>query len=189
MTETVTALDVLALADWERATKTKLIIARPLCTMLLDESVASQFMIKTLEGAQAIQANSIVCIGIGNDIWQQSKTSLLKNYTVTDFTTDGWMICTPKPENVREVLEVTEDLCQTGKFRIKAKWGTPEGDTFFQVGKVGDYIARDVDDHTDTWIVAREMFLNTYETEKENEIRKQQNAPVANVLPFCKKAA
>jgi hypothetical protein len=198
-------IDVSSLEGWTTATKTKNLIARPLCTLITDNSIMSKFMLSTLEGQQVLKEDAIVCVGIGNDIWQQSKKSLLGKYDVTDFTTDGWMICTPKVGNSVECIEITEELLKSldlptehdiqpryDNFTIKAQWGQPfvsGPDEYIQIGKTGDFICRPPEDRADVWIVARTMFQNTYETVSESASRIELKAPSANVIPLFKKVA
>jgi hypothetical protein len=189
-----TRLDPSKFEVWDIATKTKNLIARPLSTLVIDGSILSKFLLATLEGEQILKADSIVCVGIGNDVWQQSKKTLLKNYDISDFTTDGWMVCTPKPENKRDAVEVTEEVFNSQcvftsatEFEIVALWGKRSGNELIQIGKIGDFILRNQDIHNDIWIVARDMFLNTYETLKESSVREELREPSKNVIPLFKK--
>jgi hypothetical protein len=197
-------IDVSSLEGWTTATKTKNLIARPLCTLITDNSIMSKFLLSTLEGQQVLKEDSIVCVGIGNDIWQQSKKALLSKYDVTDFTTDGWMVCKPKEGNIVQCFEVSinnmsmqeldavvfDDLVEAQEFLVYAQWGYLESNgRFTQKGKIGDFICRNPEEPSDVWIVARTMFQNTYETVSETELRIDLKAPSANVIPLFKKVA
>lgn len=148
------------------ASKVKPLKAKPINSLLVDPSVASKFLLDTLEGTQMLKANSMICIGEHNDIWQQDKKKLLAKYTVVEITDDGWMVCNPKPENVVDVAQITPlDIpLESGvNFAIKGQWGERQSDgTFVQYGKIGDYVARSQSDPTDVWIIAKKIFENTY---------------------------
>lgn len=108
---------------------------------------------------------------------------LLQKYDVTAIDTDGWMICTPKPDNAVNCIEVTKELLSTfngtnvsvkypddrmynmGDFAIEGQWGDdkyPELGKNIQWGSAGDFICQNLTDPTDVWIVRRRLFLNTY---------------------------
>jgi len=132
--------------------------------LIADKTLVAKFLLDTLEGTQSLAKDSVVCIGIDNDAWQQTTKALLKKYNVTTFTEDGWMICEPKPEAVAECCEITADLMEgQTEFEVVGQWGKKQDDgTHLQYGVVGDYICRQPHDHTDVWRVARKFFINTY---------------------------
>ena len=181
------------LTNWKTATKTRNIIARPLCTLIIDSDIATKLLLKTLEGNQEIafsKSDTMVCVGASTDVWQQDKKKLLQKYDVVDFTTDGWMICKPKPDNEVEVVEITElilalTLNPTDAFTIEGQWGQPSDDgKFLQFGNIGDFICRNPKDHTDNWIVKKFLFRSTYVVTGEVD----ETSDLSNVIPFRKVA-
>lgn len=151
--------------NFVRAKKTKPLRAKPMAQILVDPSVREKFLLQTLEGNQILKAGSIMCVGIGNDAWQQTQANLFKKYTVESVDDNGWMTCQPKPENEVQAAEITEEFKNT--FSLKAQWGEEYfvngAQTFLQFGITGDFVLRRPDDNSDLWIVARKMFLATYE--------------------------
>jgi hypothetical protein len=102
---------------------------------------------------------------------------------VTEIDKDGWMICTPKPDNAVNCLEMSKDFLASiretnaskpypddrmenmGSFAIEGQWGTadyPELGKNVQWGNTGDFICQNRTDPTDVWVVRRKLFLNTY---------------------------
>lgn len=144
--------------------KVKPIRVKSLQTLLHDETVLNKFLLATLEGTQMLRASAMVCIGPDGDMWQQTKERLHKQYTPIELDTDGWVTFQPKPENERDVCEITLDGCLDGEFFVNAQCGERQADgSFVQKGKSGDYVVRSREDPTDIWIVARTVFNNTYE--------------------------
>ena len=141
--------------------KTKGLRAKPMVTLLVDRAVMAKFLVDTLEAKEPVHADAMFCIGESNDAWQQSAKKLLAKYTVDAIDADGWMVCTPKQENSVEFCVLQET---TYGGYIQGNWGeTVEGlGTNLQRYKPGDVIVRNREDHTDTWVVDRKIFLNTY---------------------------
>ena len=171
------------LTGWRVASKTQPLKAKPLITLLVDRQVASKFLLDTLEGREPLGDGSIVCIGGAGDAWQQTQKKLLQKYDVTEIDKDGWMICTPKPDNAVNCLEMSKDFLASiretnaskpypddrmenmGSFAIEGQWGTadyPELGKNVQWGNTGDFICQNRTDPTDVWVVRRKLFLNTY---------------------------
>ena len=161
------------IANWLVAKKTKPLRAKPINTILADQTVANKFLLATLEGSQMLKANSMVCIGDDDDVWQQTVEKLHKQYTPTEVDADGWTIFVPKPEARRDVIQIH---CPD-KFQLQAQWGERQADgTFLQEGESGDYLLRNADDDHgaenglwDCWIVKKCIFEATYEIEEEAE--------------------
>lgn len=162
------------LALWGLAKKTKPLKAKPTADILADTSVAAKFMLSTLEGVQALVHDSMICVGASDDVWQQTRKDLLKKYTVTDITPDGWLVCTPKPDNQVRIVELTEAFLEPEipldakgmelTFEIVGLWGRPIGNgCFVQECAQGDFIAQREDNFEDVWVIRRKVFLNTYE--------------------------
>jgi hypothetical protein len=142
------------------AKKVKPLQAKPMQCLLNDERVMAHFLLNTLEGTQMLKANSMVCIGVCGDVWQQDRNKLHQAYTPTEVDEDGWVTFTPKPDAERDACQILGVLT----FNIKAQWGTRQSDgSFIQVGNNGDYVLRSKEDPTDVWIVARKVFESTYE--------------------------
>lgn len=161
-------LDTTGLFKGKIAKKVKEVRAKPMVNLIVDRSVLSKFLVDTLEAKEPVSADAIMCIGEGNDAWQQTATSLLSKYTVESIDADGWMVCKPRPEHSVEFFEVTDGMV-TGDFCfIVGQWGqTIEGVERLQKARVGDMVARNRVDTSDQWVVDRKIWRNTY-TEMAN---------------------
>ena len=147
-----------------RASKTKPLKAKPINTIMTDMSIASKFLLATLEGQQSLRHDSFVCIGDDDDAWQQPREKLLAKYNIVDVDVDGWMTCVPKEGNEVNVIKVTEHFGCADGFKLVAQWGEEQDDgTFLQSGEQGDYILQNPEDLMDLWIVAKKVFETTYE--------------------------
>lgn len=145
------------------AKKTKGLRAKPMVTLLVDRTVMSKFLVDTLEAKEPVHADAMFCIGESNDAWQQSAKKLLSKYTVDAIDPEGWMVCNPKMENSVEFsqTQVGEGFGHGGW--IQGNWGeTIEGMPNLQRYKSGDFIVRNREDHTDTWVVDQKIFINSY---------------------------
>jgi hypothetical protein len=148
-------------ASWGIAKKTALIRAKPLSAILVDGSALDKFLLATLEGDQPVARSNLMCIGATAEPWQQTAKAILKKYSVTAIEDDGWMICTPLPENEVEFFKIVDGQDAT---HIVGLWGSTIGDlTNLQSFKVGDYVCRQTYDHKDQWIVREALFDATYE--------------------------
>ena len=151
------------LSDWNVASKTKPIKAKPLINLLVEKEVASKFLLDTLEGREPLGDGSVICIGEAGDTWQQMPNKLLAKYSVESIDAAGWMICQPRPDNAVDCYEVVEGQCSDGKFYVIAQWGETFGnEENVQKGVTGDFICRNREDKSDVWVVNRKLFLNTY---------------------------
>jgi hypothetical protein len=140
--------------------KVKPLQAKPMQCLLNDKRVMTNFLLNTLEGTQMLKANSMVCIGVCGDVWQQDIDKLHKAYTPVEVDEEGWITFVPKPEARRDACQI---FC---KFNIMAQWGTKQTDgSFVQTGNDGDYILRSKEDIDDVWIVAKKVFESTYQFE------------------------
>jgi len=140
--------------------KTKGLRAKPIVTLLVDRTVMAKFLVDTLEAKEPVHADAMFCIGESNDAWQQSAKKLLAKYTVEAIDSDGWMICYPKKENSVEFSQLPDT---TYGGYIQGNWGeTVEDMPNLQRYKPGDFVVRNREDHTDTWIVDKKIFLNSY---------------------------
>jgi hypothetical protein len=143
------------------AKKTALIRAKPLSAIIVDGSALDKFLLATLEGDQPVSRANLMCIGATAEPWQQTAKAILKKYQVTAIEDDGWMICTPLPENEVEFFKID---ATTGETHIVGLWGSTIGDHVnLQSFKVGDYVCRQTYDHKDQWIVREALFDATYE--------------------------
>lgn len=143
--------------------KNKPLIAKPMQTLLNDERVMNSFLLSTLEGTQMLKANSMVCIGVCGDIWQQDRDKLHKAYKPVEVQEDGWVKFEPKPESERDACQIA-CLDPESEFKLVAQWGTRQTDgSFVQTGHSGDYVLRSKEDPTDVWIVEKSIFDRTYE--------------------------
>lgn len=168
--------------DWKVASKTQPIKAKPLITLLVDRTVTSKFLVDTLEGKEPLGDGVVICVGGAGDAWQQMPKKLLAKYDVTAIDDNGWMICTPKPDNAVNCIEVTKLLLETpgqlcvakppdeemykmASFYVNGQWGSADYPAFgknVQWGDTGDFVCQNRTDPTDVWIVKRKLFLNTY---------------------------
>jgi hypothetical protein len=145
------------IATWRVAKKTKSMRAKPMVTLVIDKTVMAKFLIDTLEAREQVSPNAMFCIGETNDAWQQTPKTLLMKYDVTDVDADGWMMCTPKPDNNVEFVEATEDGFIVGV------WGeTIDGVENLQAFIAGDCIVRNREEHKDVWIVRQKIWINSY---------------------------
>lgn len=139
------------------AKKTKGLRAKPMVTLLVDRTVMSKFLVDTLEAKEPVHADAMFCIGESNDAWQQSAKKLLSKYTVDAIDPEGWMVCNPKQENSVEFAQTS-----FAGF-LQGNWGETFGEyKNIQRYKAGDYIVRNREDHTDTWVVDQKIFINSY---------------------------
>jgi hypothetical protein len=171
------------LTTWRVASKTQPIKAKPLITLLVDRQVSSKFLVDTLEGKEPLGDGSIICIGAAGDAWQQTQKKLLAKYDVTEIDKDGWMVCTPKPDNAVNCIEASKEFLASlrgtnasvaypddrmynmGDFAIEGQWGDagyPQLGKNVQWGSAGDFVCQNRTDPTDVWVVRRKLFLNTY---------------------------
>ncbi|MCK5591426.1 MAG: hypothetical protein KAI72_05675 [Candidatus Pacebacteria bacterium] len=164
MEQTIRKVDTAEVKEWRIASKTRAVKAKPLINLVVDKTVLSKFLVDTLEGHEPLGDGAVICIGEAGDVWQQMPNKLLEKYNVASIDDDGWMICDPRPDNAVDVIEVDSAQCDTdGSFYVIGQWGATIGDEKnVQVGTAGDFICRNRTDHTDAWIVRRNLFLNTY---------------------------
>jgi hypothetical protein len=160
-----------SITGWNIASKTRPIKAKPLLSLMVDRTVLSRFLVDTLEGHEPLGDGSVICVGEAGDAWQQMPKKLLQKYDVTQIDVDGWMVCTPKPDNSVNCFEVTSPASNIGvhsskednNFTIVGQWGAVvDGEKNVQTGTVGDFICQSRTDSTDVWVVRRKLFLNTY---------------------------
>ncbi len=156
-------LNVNGLFGWKIASKTRSIRAKPLINLLVDRTVASKFLVDTLEGKEPLGDGVVICVGEAGDAWQQMPNKLLAKYKVVSIDADGWMVCEPLPDNAVDVFEVTSEQCDNEGFSVVGQWGaTIDGEKNIQLGTAGDFVCRNRTDQNDVWIVKRSLFLNTY---------------------------
>lgn len=156
------------ITNWKKATKTKSLKAKHMSSLLIDKTVATKFLVDTLEGREPIKEDAMVCVGEAGDAWQQTSKKLLAKYTVTSIDSNGWLGCDPKPDNEVNVVEVEYSWCSVdghnkNVFSIIGQWGATVGEEKnVQCGEVGDFICQNQSDPTDVWIVKRAIFNNSY---------------------------
>ena len=149
-------LDTNTLA-FKVAKKTKGLRAKPMVTLLVDRTVMSKFLVDTLEAKEPVHADAMFCIGESNDAWQQSAKKLLSKYTVDAIDPEGWMVCNPKQESSVEFAQVLFEGF------LQGNWGETFGEyKNIQRYKLGDFVVRNREDHTDTWVVDQKIFINSY---------------------------
>lgn len=169
---------------WVQVVKHGTMLAKPSCLVVTDTLITKKLLLETLEGEEKLGLNAVICVGPFQDAWQQTASKMLAKYDVTDITGDGWMVCTPKPDNSVYGIEITEDFYFEGEvmwhiediggewnaqdraFHIRALWGTnrglPPNQHTVQYGHIGDWVLRSPHDPKDVWIVKEKIFRNTY---------------------------
>jgi hypothetical protein len=170
------------ITGWQVASKTASLRAKPIVNLLVDRTVAGKFLVDTLEAKEPIGDGAMFCIGAAGDAWQQMPKKLLAKYDVTAVDADGWMICTPKPDNAVNCVEISKGWSATqppnvrqdfpddrmynlADFAIIGQWGDasyPSLGKTVQWGSIGDFVCQNRTDPTDVWVVRRKLFLNTY---------------------------
>lgn len=75
--------------------KTKPIKVKALSTILSDDSVMNKILLSTLEGHQDLKANSFVCWGIDNDVWQSTGKAIHSKYFPVSLDEQGWTTFKP----------------------------------------------------------------------------------------------
>jgi len=155
-------INTTLIKKWNLASKTKSVRAKPLISIMVDRSVTSKFLVDCIEGKEPLQDGVVICLGEAGDVWQQMPKKLLQKYDVVEIDKDGWMLCNPKPDNAVNCVEITKEMIGSENEYILGKYGEQHEDGLRQFCKEGDFICQDRVDSTDTWIVARKIFLNTY---------------------------
>jgi hypothetical protein len=168
-------IEISKIKDWKIATKNKRIMAKPLVSVMVDKTVTNKFLLDTLEGKEVLGDGSLICVGEAGDAWQQMPKKLLAKYSVVAINDEGWMECEPLPGNATNCVEITSELTDMfldpnihdnrqddGNYYIQADWGEKVNDMTIQRCQKGDFIMQDRENPNDVWIVARKIFLNTY---------------------------
>jgi hypothetical protein len=144
---------------WRPYSKTRPLKFKHVTALMADLSVAASILVRTLEGDQRIQEDTMVCVGVEGELWQQSPKDLFKKYDVRSVGSDGWFVGTPKPGNIVDACCVED-----AEFTVKGLWGEDDGDGgYFQRGVAGDWVLRNRENPSDVWIVKGRIFRATYE--------------------------
>lgn len=158
---------------WSSAKKTKPLQAKAMLSLIVDTKVYKHFLLDTLEGREPVGEHNIFCIGDSGDAWQQTSKALLKKYDVTNIDDRGWMTCTPKPENSVEFFQLEKSMLgmdQPEFVYIQGHYGENiMGIANLQRCRSGDYVCRQTFDHSDQWVVQKNIFENTYKILEANE--------------------
>lgn len=149
------------------AQKTKGLKAMPLRVCLFSMALP-YFAIATREGYIKPDPDCLLCVGEDDEPWQQLPEKLNRDYDVVGV--DGaWVLYHPKPTKRVEFIEVTPSLLeQLGRSQldtlyIVGQWGeTIDGVANLQRLRLGDFIARQLHDPSDQWVVQRGIWLRTY---------------------------
>lgn len=132
-------------------------------TIVADPLALNALLVQTLEGVGTVTADMMYCLGNLGDVWLQDPVKVLKKYDLTKIDSNGWLHFAPKPENEVEFFEVTVDMLDTNDGYLIGLWGdTVDGIKNCQKVTVGDFVARQVYDHKDQWVVKRKIWLNSY---------------------------
>ena len=155
--------------------KTQPIKAKPISSILNDNSVFAKMVIATLEGHEAVKANAFVCWGIDNDIWQQTGKKLHDKYTPTSVDEDGWVHFEPKPDTPVKGVQITQEVIDRhglalGPFGgwavLNPSWGDERvldgKQVWLQYGVVNDFVMQGIGDARDLYRVANKFWQNTY---------------------------
>jgi hypothetical protein len=156
---------------FQKVQKTKAIKVKAISSILNDDSVMAKMVIATLEGHETIKANSFVCWGVDNDIWQQSEKNLHAKYTLKHYDADGWLHCEPKEDVPVNACQIVRDLVPVGPFGgfsiINPTWGDERvienRQVYLHYGITNDYVLQGLDGPADFYRVARKFFDNTYD--------------------------
>lgn len=134
---------------WLRARKTRPIWVR---------RVVNPQVVQTLEGDIEVQAGACLCRGVRGELWPQSEQSLEARYVPAGGPgADGWRQYVPRPDAAGVLASQ-----MNRPFRVQSRWGV-------LTGKSGDFLVKDYAHQDDAWLVAREIFLATYEWQSQNE--------------------
>jgi len=145
------------------AEKTQGLAAKHMSTVVTDDSFLDKLLLETLEGVGPTRLDAMICLGALGDVWLQDPAKLLKKYDLKSVDAQGWMQFTPKPENQVEFFEITDAHVAGGANFLQGTWGKEiDGIKNLQAFKVGDFVARQTYDHSDQWVVARKIWLNSY---------------------------
>jgi hypothetical protein len=133
------------------------------------ESLQPYLTINTREGYIPIDPACLICVGTDNEPWQQLPAKIEKDYDKVG-TKGAWDLYMPKPTKIVEFIEVTHDVLDACNVPASAPsfivglWGqTIDGVDNLQRFRLGDYIARQRDNHADQWVVAKSIWDRTYE--------------------------
>jgi len=165
----MTIIDTAPLWTGRLGKKTKGLKALSLSVAVF-ESAAKYLTIKTLEGYIPIDRSCLLCVGEADEPWQQLPHKIEKDYDMVG-TEGAWDLYMPKPTKIVEFIEVTEELLRdtlnippAAPTFIVGLWGeTIDGIANLQRVRQGDFIARQLDQHEDQWVVQRSIWLRTYE--------------------------
>jgi hypothetical protein len=119
--------------QYGKARKVKPIKVRPINTILdtseQSQSIWEKMLLATLEGAQSLKRDAMICWGVNNDVWQQTAKKLHDKYAPTEIDADGWVTFVPKPgdDAIMNAFQVIEDTPFTrcgpaGGFAIINPW-------------------------------------------------------------------
>ena len=149
----------------QTARKTKVLYAKSFRQIFADHTVFDDFQLCTLEGNQSFTIDSMMCKGELGDTWQQTRYALDRKYDIVGVDVYGWIMYKPKPTSSVEFFAVTpEMLSWTDTNYIVGLHGDTIGEIEnCQKVASGDFIARDPADHNDQWVVARKIWINSYE--------------------------
>lgn len=146
-----------------KAKKTQGLRAKHMSTLITDPLALNALLVQTLEGIGAVTADTMYCLGNLGDVWLQDSAKVLKKYDLVKIDAQGWLHFMPKPENEVEFFEVTADMLGADGGYLIGLWGdTVDGVANCQKVAVGDFVARQVYDHNDQWVVKRKIWLNSY---------------------------
>lgn len=151
------------------ARKTKGMKASPL-SYEIAAHVAPYLRIATREGYIPVNRDLVLCVGEDDEPWSQTAEKIRKDYDHVGNDGQGlWHIFKPKATKIVEFFELTQGLLDElnippcSPMYITGMWGeTIDGVANLQKVTMGDFIARQPDDHSDQWVVQQNIWLRTY---------------------------
>lgn len=167
--KSVKILDTAKFWSGQQARKTKGLKAKHLSSVLSDPALISKLLLDTLEAKEVLTPDVCICMGEAGDAWQQTAMKLIKDYELRGIDTNGWLLFEPKPTKIVEFFEVTEEILEeigavpTEPVYIVGLWGAKIGDDInMQRVRLGDFVARQLDQHEDQWVVQRAIWKRSY---------------------------
>jgi len=130
--------------------------------------------------SEDLSDDAMICLGDTGEYWQQPAFMVLLTYVIVGIDNDGWLLCRPRPEKEVQAFELTKDMIGMDSrgssyvFIQCLKGESIMGIVNLQRAQIGDFICRQVQDHTDQWVVQRKIFLNTYRMLSDQEMINNQ---------------
>lgn len=151
------------------AKKTKPMRAIHMSRVFADPIFATMFLVNTIEGAEPVDSDALLCIGEAGDVWQQKYSKMQSKYDLMEMGSSGWIIATPKSENEQRVIQLTKEVLEpqlanlNQPVYIQGGYGaTIDGIENLQQVTIGSWLVQRLPYNGDQWIVQDNLFQNTY---------------------------